>query len=223
MALTSFSSVEMSRSARNEPAVWAWRSRPSAAIRISWHAAARALLDLGYPPTTISTDLNLFNADGPVWSLPETMSMIWALGVDLVDVVAMATSNTAAVIGRSDEFGTLDPGRDAEVSVLRVESGEFGFTDGFATLHHSRRLSPVGCLRGGFWYKVAGHYGPDQPESADSAMGRPASGNRTSPPQTAAVGAAHRPPRSVRPAPAAASAAPAPLTTTAGSPPASNR
>jgi dihydroorotase len=58
-------------------------------------ATARRLLDQGYQPTTISTDLNVFNIDGPVWSLAETMSKLWALGVPLIDVVAMVTTNTA--------------------------------------------------------------------------------------------------------------------------------
>jgi dihydroorotase len=157
-------------------------------------AAARALLDLGYPPTTISTDLNLFNTDGPVWSLTETMSKIWALGVDLVDVIAMVTSHTAAAIGRGDELGTLDVGRNAEVSVLRVESGTFEFTDGFETIRHPRRLAPVGCLRAGVWYKSIGQFGP-----------APVTSGLASPPRDAAVGAAHRPPRSVCHASAAAS------------------
>ncbi len=179
-------------------------------------AAARALFDLGYLPTTISTDLNLFNTAGPVWSLPETMSKIWALGVDLVDVIAMATANTAAAIGRSAQLGSLDVGRDAEVSVLRVETGEFSFTDGFETISHPRRLTPVGCLRGGVWYKATGQFGPgyrvDPLESGELSDDGSGTGSRTPPTETAAAGAAHRPPRSVRPAPAAASppAAPAP-------------
>ena len=41
---------------------------------------ARRLIDAGYQPDTISTDLNIFNIDHPVVSLPETMSKIWALG-----------------------------------------------------------------------------------------------------------------------------------------------
>ena len=43
-------------------------------------ATARRLFDQGYLPTTISTDLNVFNVDEPVVSLAETMSKIWALG-----------------------------------------------------------------------------------------------------------------------------------------------
>jgi dihydroorotase len=121
-------------------------------------AAARALLDLGYPPHTISTDLNLFNADGPVYSLPETLSKIWSLGVGLADVIAMATTQPAASIRRSDELGTLGVGRPAEVSVLRIEAGPVAFFDGFDTVAGDRRLAPVGCVRGGAWIEATGPF-----------------------------------------------------------------
>ncbi|MBL7523736.1 amidohydrolase/deacetylase family metallohydrolase, partial [Frankia sp. CNm7] len=121
-------------------------------------ASARGLLDLGYPPHTISTDLNLFNENGPVYSLPETMSKIWSLGVSLADVIAMATVNSAAAIHRSDELGTLAVGRAAEVSVLRVEEGPVAFSDGFETVAGERRLAPVGCLRAGTWIEATGPF-----------------------------------------------------------------
>jgi dihydroorotase len=117
-------------------------------------AAARQLFDLGYFPTTISTDANLFNIDGPVYSLPHTMTKIWALGVDLVDVIAMATINTAESIHRSDELGSLAVGRAAEVSVLRIAEEPVELSDGFESLHTDRRLAPVGCLRAGEWIEA---------------------------------------------------------------------
>jgi dihydroorotase len=129
-------------------------------------AAARALLDLGYPPHTVSTDLNLFNEDGPVYSLPETLSKIWALGVPLADVLAMATINAATSIRRSDELGTLGVGRAAEVSVLRVDEGPVSFSDGFETIAGQRRLAPVGCLRAGTWIPATGPFSAATPATA---------------------------------------------------------
>jgi dihydroorotase len=114
-------------------------------------AAARQLMDLGYLPDTISTDMNLFNIDGPVYSLPHTMTKIWALGVELSKVVAMATINPAQAIHRSDQHGSLAVGRAAEVSVLRIADEPTDLTDGYEVLHADRRLAPVGCLRGGEW------------------------------------------------------------------------
>lgn len=115
-------------------------------------AAARQLLALGYQPDSVSTDLNLFNEDRPVRSLPETLSKVWALGVSLTDVIAMGTIGPATNIRREHELGTLEPGRSAEVSVLSVEEAPAHLSDGFETLVADRRLVPVGCVRGGTWY-----------------------------------------------------------------------
>jgi dihydroorotase len=115
-------------------------------------ATARRMFDHGFLPDTISTDLNVFNVDAPVISLPETMSKIWALGVGLPEVVAMTTVNPAATIGRSHELGSLAVGRVADISVMRVEEvGDRPLTDGFETITGDRRLVPVGCVRAGTW------------------------------------------------------------------------
>ncbi|MDQ1447190.1 MAG: dihydroorotase [Actinomycetota bacterium] len=118
-------------------------------------ATARVLFEQGYLPTTISTDLNVFNVDHPVKSLAQTMTKIWALGVPLTDVVAMTTCNPARVIRREAELGTLAPGRVANISVLRVEHGDFEVSDGFETMEVAQRLAPVGCVRAGAWIAAA--------------------------------------------------------------------
>lgn len=112
---------------------------------------ARRLFDAGYLPDTISTDLNLFNEAAPVRSLAETMSKIWAMGVELPAVIAMCTSNTAATIHRGEELGAIAPGRIAELSVLRIEEGSFELSDGYEPMVVDRVLSPVGCFRAGTW------------------------------------------------------------------------
>jgi dihydroorotase len=112
---------------------------------------ARTIIEAGYVPDTISTDMNRFNIDHPVGSLAETMSKILALGCSLSDVVAMTTINAATSIHRTDEYGTLDVGRSAEVSVMRLESGPAELSDGYETVVADERLVPVGCLRAGEW------------------------------------------------------------------------
>lgn len=113
---------------------------------------ARRLFDAGYLPHTISTDLNIFNIGGPVYTLAETMTKIWALGVDLAAVIAMVTVNTASSIKREHELGSLAVGRAAEVSVLTVEEGPHDVSDGWETVTVDKRLVPVGCLRAGTWF-----------------------------------------------------------------------
>jgi len=118
-------------------------------------ATARTLFDQGYFPTTISTDLNVFNVDHPVGSLPQTMSKIWAMGVPLADVIAMSTCNPARVIRRDAELGALAPGRSAEISVLRVAEGPFELSDGYETMTVDERLVNAGCVRAGEWVAAA--------------------------------------------------------------------
>jgi len=118
-------------------------------------ATARTLFDQVYLPNTISTDLNVFNVDHPVVSLAQTMTKMWTLGVELADVIAMTTCNPARVIHREHELGTLAPGRVANVSVLRVDDGDFELSDGFETVTAARRLAPVGCVRAGAWIAAA--------------------------------------------------------------------
>jgi dihydroorotase len=114
---------------------------------------ARRLLDQGYRPDTASTDLNVFNIGGPVFSLVETLTKMLALDLDLVDVIAMGTVNTARAIGRLDELGSLAPGRVAEVSVLRLRTdGPFPVSDGHETVQSPSALEAVGCLRAGEWF-----------------------------------------------------------------------
>jgi dihydroorotase len=115
---------------------------------------ARRLLDHGFAPTTISTDLNVFNVDGPVFDLPTTMSKLWHLGIELNDVIAMTTINTARSIHRAHELGTLDVGRAAEVSVLRIDDEPTELSDGYETIVASRVLRAVGCVRNGTYIPV---------------------------------------------------------------------
>ncbi|HET6952312.1 MAG TPA: amidohydrolase/deacetylase family metallohydrolase [Acidimicrobiales bacterium] len=112
---------------------------------------ARRLFAAGYLPHSISTDLNRYNVDRPVGSLPETMSKIWALEVPLPDVVAMATTGPARSMGRDGELGSLAAGRTAEVSVLRIVDEQAELSDGYESVVAERYLAPVGCVRAGAW------------------------------------------------------------------------
>jgi dihydroorotase len=56
------------------------------------------------------------------------MSKFLALGMKLDKVIALSTWNPAREI-QHEELGHLSPGAIADISVLRVEKGKFGFTD----------------------------------------------------------------------------------------------
>ena len=57
-----------------------------------------------------------------------TMSKVLNLGSSLADVVRMSTWNPAREIKRP-QLGNLDVGADADIAVLRLDRGSFGFVD----------------------------------------------------------------------------------------------
>jgi dihydroorotase len=56
------------------------------------------------------------------------MDKFLALGLSIDDVIVRSTWNPAHEI-HHEELGNLSPGSPADVAVLRVETGDFGFTD----------------------------------------------------------------------------------------------
>jgi dihydroorotase len=81
---------------------------------------ARKVLDQGLHPDGVSTDGHRGNRAGPVYDLPTTMAKLMALGYSLKQVIEMATTNAARLLGRSNELGTLRVGDRAEISVLKI-------------------------------------------------------------------------------------------------------
>ncbi len=113
-------------------------------------ATARGALAQGLVPGSISSDLHIYNVNGPVFDLATTMSKFLALGISLPDVVRMTTVVPARVIGAADTLGTLRPGTEADVTLLRLESGSFTLTDSHdETLTAGDRLVPVHVVRKG--------------------------------------------------------------------------
>lgn len=136
----------------------------------------RRLMDQGFRPYTVSTDLNASNVGGPVVSYLENMTKLLALGVGLPEAVAVATTNPVRAIGRGDELGAITPGRPAEVSVIRLsDDGPVPVSDGVETAMAPAAVVPVGCVRAGTWapatapptFALAGRtWGREMPEDA---------------------------------------------------------
>jgi dihydroorotase len=116
---------------------------------LNWEVAQR-LLDIDFVPDSISTDGSHRNLHWLVWDLPTVMSKLLALGLPLTDLVAMATCNAAAQIGRADELGSLAVGRVADVSVMRLEERDWTALDSQRTERVLRqRIVPVVTVRAG--------------------------------------------------------------------------
>lgn len=84
-----------------------------------------------FEPDSISTDLHTGSMNAGMKDMTNVMSKILNLGSKLDDVIRMSTWNPAKEIKRT-ELGHLSIGAGADITVLRVEKGNFGFTDSAA-------------------------------------------------------------------------------------------
>ena len=111
---------------------------------------AKAALDQGVRPRSISTDLTIPGRQNTVHSLAEMLSRFMALGFGLGDVIRMATSEPAKALDMDGEIGSLAVGRTADISVLEEHAGDWLFrdTDG-GTLRGDKALTPVLTVKAG--------------------------------------------------------------------------
>ena len=82
----------------------------------------------GFLANSISTDLHVGSMNAGMKDMTNVMSKFLNMGVSLEDVILRSTWNPAAEI-HHPELGTLAVGSVADVAVLRVEKGNFGFVD----------------------------------------------------------------------------------------------
>ena len=92
-----------------------------------WYVAVPAYAERFYPDS-ISTDLHVNSMNAGMKDMTNVMSKLLNLGSPLEDVVRMSTWNPAKEIKRR-ELGNLDAGSGADIAVLRVDRGKFGFVD----------------------------------------------------------------------------------------------
>ncbi len=114
----------------------------------AWRVAVPAIQQ-GFLPDSISTDLHTGSMNAGMKDLLNVMDKFLAMGVPLDQVVRDATWNPAREIHHED-LGNLSVGAPADVAVLRVEKGSFGFTDMYgARMDGTERLVCELTIRGG--------------------------------------------------------------------------
>jgi dihydroorotase len=82
----------------------------------------------GFWPDSISTDLHISAMNSGMKDMLNVMDKFLTLGMTVDDVIARSTWNPAKEI-HHDELGNLSVGSPADVAVLRLDRGHFGFTD----------------------------------------------------------------------------------------------
>jgi dihydroorotase len=92
-----------------------------------WSLAVPMVKD-GFIPDSLSTDLHITSMNSATKDLLNVASKMMAIGLTLNQAVTQMTSNPAHEIKR-DDLGNLSVGSVADVAILRLEKGSFGFTD----------------------------------------------------------------------------------------------
>ena len=85
----------------------------------------RRVIDQGLLPHCISTDLTVPGRLHTVHSMTEIMTRFLGLGFTLEQVVTMCTSNPAQAIGAEHRLGSLAVDRQADISVLQIDDGDW--------------------------------------------------------------------------------------------------
>ncbi|MGK2860980.1 MAG: amidohydrolase/deacetylase family metallohydrolase [Chitinophagaceae bacterium] len=82
----------------------------------------------GFFPTTISTDLHIGSMNTSMKDQLSVMSKFLLMGMDLKEVIKASTWTPAQVIKR-EELGHLSVGAIADIAILNLRQGNFGFYD----------------------------------------------------------------------------------------------
>jgi dihydroorotase len=145
---------EQDPSGRVNPGLWEGRKRGvifdvgHGGGSFAWRIAVPAVKE-GFIPDSISTDLHVGSMNAGMKDMLNVMSKFLALGQPLLEVVRWSTWNPAREI-KQEGLGHLSVGAGADVAVLRLEEGQFGFVDSFgARLRGHQRLVCELTLRDG--------------------------------------------------------------------------
>ena len=119
----------------------------------SWDTVETAMRQ-GVAPQTISSDLHIYNVNGPVYDLANVVTKFLHLGMSLDDAIAKVTSVPAEVILMSDKIGTLAPGAWGDATISELREGEFQLADSRGEIRISRQnFVPVTVVKGGRVYR----------------------------------------------------------------------
>lgn len=106
-------------------------------------------VEQGLKPNSISTDLHIGSMNGGMKDQLNVMSKFLNMGMTMQEVIERSTWNPAQIIKRT-ELGHLSVGAEADLAVLDLLEGEFGFIDvqGFR-MDGTRKLECELTVKGG--------------------------------------------------------------------------
>jgi dihydroorotase len=142
--------------AKNKVQSYAWQARKRGVLFDVGHGAGSFLFRIAVPaikegflPDTISTDIHRRSIMLPRANMLTTMSKFLNIGLTLEQIVERTTVNAARAIRRPD-LGHLSEGSIADIALLEIRKGAFGFVDsGLARMNGDRKLRCALTVRAG--------------------------------------------------------------------------
>ncbi len=114
-----------------------------------WPVADRAM-SLGFPPDIISTDIHAGSILTTQSDMPNCMSKMLTLGMELQEIIHRSTVTPARAVNRFPAIGTLGADKEADIAVLELEEGVFAYHDAWEKKRlGTRRIVNVLTVRAG--------------------------------------------------------------------------
>jgi dihydroorotase len=154
-----------------------------------WRQAVPAMKQ-GFIPDSISTDLHIGSMNAGMKDMTNVMSKFLIMGMSLDEVILRSTWHPAREMKRED-LGHLSVGAPADIAVLRLLKGDFGYVDTYgARKRGAEKLVCELTVRGGLvvwdlngisredWDKLDPHYTAQGDKRWDGTLGSTVRGRR---------------------------------------------
>ena len=114
-----------------------------------WFNQAVPAFKQGLAPNTFGSDLHRFSMNAGMKNMLNIMSKYLSMGMEVNDIIQRATWNAASSIKR-EALGTLSVGAVADVAIISLLNGNFGFVDaGGNKIRGKRKFEAELTIKGG--------------------------------------------------------------------------
>ena len=108
----------------------------------------------GVLPATISSDLHIYNVNGPVYDLANVLTKFLHLGLSLDEVLTRVTSVPAESVLKQEGIGTLAPGAWGDAVIFELRRGTYNLEDSSGDVRTgTQSLEPVTVIKAGHVYR----------------------------------------------------------------------
>jgi dihydroorotase len=111
-------------------------------------AQGQPAIKQGFYPNSISTDQHTGSMNNAMKDMNNIMSLFMAMGMDFKSVITASTWNPAKEI-KHEELGNLSVGSVADIALLNLRSGKFGYYARDGKIQGSKRIETEMTLKGG--------------------------------------------------------------------------